>query len=71
MADEETNDEGPSPQADPPANGERADHRRTVPGVDRPDAPERGEIDPDAGFDADSPAEDAVDTDAARERGDE
>ena len=74
MADEDRQgeDEGPSsPPIDPHATGQRKDHRNTVPGEELPNAPERGEVDPDAGFDADSPPDDSVDTDAAQERGDE
>ena len=45
--------------ADPPATGERADHRPSPPGVEMPDEPDT------------RPVEEVADSEAAKERGDE
>ena len=60
-----------SPDAGPPATGERSDHRRTAPGVDLPDAPERQEAPDEAEGQGSEPAESAPGQRAAREREDD
>jgi hypothetical protein len=70
---EESEESEPSPEAGPPATGDRADHRRTAPGVDLPGSPERREHLPDEEEDSQESqsTEDATDDDAAREREDD
>ena len=65
-------DEGPevSPDAGPPATGERSDRRTTVPGVELPNSPERSEATPED-KEGTQPPGDAPDEGAAREREDD
>ncbi|MDQ3758815.1 MAG: hypothetical protein M3331_02575 [Actinomycetota bacterium] len=60
-----------SPDAGPPATGERSDHRTTAPGVEMPHAPERREAPDEAEEQGAQPAGDAPDEGAAREREDD
>ena len=69
MAEEDEEPEV-SPDAGPPATGERSDHRTTVPGVESPDAPERSEA-PAEDDEAAQADEEAPDDGAAREREDD
>ncbi len=69
MADDEEPET--SPDAGPPATGERSDHRITPPGVDLPNAPERHEAPDEAESQESGPAESTPVEGAAREREDD
>ncbi len=71
MAEEEDEEPEVSPDAGPPATGERSDRRTTAPGVNMPDAPERPESADEAEEEGGQPEEEAPDEGAAREREDD
>ena len=72
MAEEDDKVREVSPDAGPPATGERADHRMTAPGVEMPDSAERAGAPADDQEDEGArPGGEAPDEGAAREREDD